>query len=141
MSDELKNIIDSLKKQGEMCFSKAATDEQISAFEKENGILFPKQYREWLQFSDGGECFLPAGIQLFGIAHKPLIDVDEDDRPDENYIVIGELSSGDPIVFKKMEEEVSIYNHEAERIEDDERYADFFSFLRDLPAIVGTEDD
>ncbi len=27
-------------------------------------------------FSDGEELFLPAGIQLYGIDHKPVIDVD-----------------------------------------------------------------
>ena len=31
-------------------------------------------------FSDGGEFFLPAGVQMYGVAHKPLINVKEDDR-------------------------------------------------------------
>lgn len=137
VSDELKSIIDKLKEQGKMNFLEAATDEQIETFEKEHDIKFPLQYREWLTFSDGGEFFLPAGVQFYGVAHKPLIDVDDDDRPDDSYVVIGALSTGDPIVFKKNEEQISIYNHEDGVIEDDESYEDFYSFLKDLHDMLG----
>lgn len=41
--------------------------------------MLPSKFKEWLLFSDGGECFLPAGIQLYGVAHKPLIDVNDND--------------------------------------------------------------
>jgi hypothetical protein len=54
--------------------------------------------------------------------------VNDSDRPDENYIVIGALSSGDPIVYEKAGEKISIFNHEAGRIEDGETYTDFFAF-------------
>ena len=137
ISDELKEIIDQIKKQGKMSFIEAATEDQIAHFEKENGIHLPSKYKEWLLFSDGGELFLPAGVQMYGGAHKPIIDVEEDDRPDENYIVIGALAAGDPILCEKSGEKISIYNHEAERIEDDEIYEDFFAFLRDLNEILG----
>lgn len=36
-----------------MRFLEAATEDQISQFEKENEIQFPTQYKEWLQYSDG----------------------------------------------------------------------------------------
>lgn len=137
VSDELKGIIDKLKEQGKMNFLDAATDEQIEAFEKEHDIKFPVQYKEWLTFSDGGECFLPAGVQFYGVAHKPTIDVDDDDRPDDSYIIIGALSTGDPIVFKKTEERISIYNHEDGVIEDDESYENFYAFLKDLYDLLG----
>lgn len=137
VSDELKSIIDKLKEQGKMNFLEAATDEQIKSFENEHNIKFPSQYREWLTFSDGGEFFLPAGVQFYGVAHKPLIDVDDDDRPDDSYVVIGVLSTGDPIVFKKNEERISIYNHDDGVIEDDESYEDFYSFLKDLYDLLG----
>lgn len=48
----------------------------------------------------------------------------------DGYIVIGALASGDPIAFKKMEERISIYNLEDDRIEDDETYEDFYAFLK-----------
>ncbi len=137
MSDELKKIIDDLNKQGKMHFLEAATEDQITEYEKKNAIKFPVQYREWLLFSDGGECFLPAGVQFYGVAHKPLIDVDDNDRPEDDYIVIGALASGDPIVFKQGEENISIYNHEEGCIEDDETYDDFQSFLKDLYDVFG----
>ena len=80
ISDELKQVIDQIKDQGKMRFLEAATEEQIALFEKENDIKLPAQYKEWLQYSDGGELYLPAGVQLYGVAHKPLIDKDDNDR-------------------------------------------------------------
>lgn len=136
-SDELKNIVDQLNKKGKMNFLDAATEEQIFEFEKKNEFTLPLKYKEWLLFTDGGECFLPAGVQFYGVAHKPLIDIDNNDRPNDNYVVIGALATGDPILCKKSEEQISIYNHEAGRIESDEIYIDFFSFLNDLYKLLG----
>ena len=137
VSEELKNIIGRIKKQGKMYFIEGATEEQIISFESKNGISFPLQYREWLEFSDGGEFFLPAGVQLYGVAHKPLIDINDNDRPNEEYVVIGSLAFGDPILYKKEEEQIVIYNHEADRIEEDERYQNFYAFLNDLYELLG----
>lgn len=137
MSDELKKIIEQFNERGKMRFFEAATEEQIVAFENEHGITLPEKYKEWLQYSDGGDLFLPAGIQFYGVAHKPIIDVNNEDRPNENYIVIGALSMGDPVVFEKSKEQISVYNHEAERIEEDETYADFIEFLKGLYELLG----
>lgn len=98
ISDELKNIVDTISEQGKMSFFDGVTEEQITRFEEENNVKLPTQYREWLTFSDGGECFLPAGVQFYGIEHKPIIDVNSADCPDDKYIVIGALSTGDPIL-------------------------------------------
>lgn len=137
MSNELQRILDTLKQQGRMDFKPEATSDEISKFERENGIEFPAKFKEWLLFSDGGELFLPAGVQFYGVSHKPLIDVSYDDRPTENYVVIGGLSTGDPVLFAKGEERISIFNHEAGIIEDDESYDDFFAFLKDLYELLG----
>lgn len=137
ISKELSDIIDQIKPQGKMRFLDGATESQIAEFELKNNIKFPLKYREWLLFSDGGEFFLPAGVQMYGVAHKPVIDVSDNDRPSENYIVIGALSSGDPILCEKNGERISIYNHEAGRIEDDETYEDFHAFLNDLYEMLG----
>ena len=64
ISDELKSIVDMLNRQGKMCFIDGATEDQIAQFEKEQDIQLPLKYKEWLFYSDGGECFLPAGVQL-----------------------------------------------------------------------------
>lgn len=140
ISEELQKIIDTISAQGEMKFLESATDEKIAAFEKEHNIKLPTKYREWLKFSDGGEIFLPAGIQFYGVEHKPIIDVEDDDRLDDSYIVIGTLASGDPIVFKKTEERISIYNLEDDRIEADETYKDFYAFLNDTHDMLGIGD-
>lgn len=137
ISDELSRIIEQLKKQGQMSFCQPATKEQIEEYEQKNGFSLPEKYREWLLFSDGGECFLPAGVQFYGISHKPIINADDNDRPNDRYVVIGALSTGDPVLCKKSEEEISIYNHETGRIEDDEKYKDFFEFLNDLYDLLG----
>ena len=137
ISDELKKTINLLNQEGKTVFLEGATEKQISQFEKENGLILPEKYKEWLQFSDGGECFLPAGVQFYGVAHKPLIDVNENDRPSDKYIVVGVLSTGDPILCSRDGEQISIYNHEAGTIENDEIYADFFAFLNNLYDLLG----
>ena len=137
ISDELKQLVNKFNEQGEMNFCKETTENKILEFEKEHNIKLPAKYKEWLLFSDGGEFFLPAGIQLYGIENKPTIDVDNNDRPSEEYIVIGALASGDPILCEKAGEKIAIYNQEAGRIEDDEIYDDFIAFLNDLRNLLG----
>ncbi len=137
VSEELKAIIDRFNEQGKMIFLGGATEKQITQFEKDPEIAFPEKYKEWLRYSDGGELFLPAGVQFYGVAHKPVIDVNENDRPDENDIVIGALASGDPVLCEKSGERISIYDHEAGGIDDELTYDDFFTFLNDLYDLLG----
>ena len=134
----IREIISS---QGKMAFMSGASEEQILEFESKNGIVLPEKYKEWLRFSDGGECFLPDGVQFYGVAHKPFINLDDNDRPSEEYIVIGALASGDPILCEKTGERISIYNLEAGRIEEDETYEDFFAFLNDLYDLLGLKEE
>lgn len=140
ISEEIKKILDKFLQLGNISLVEATTDTTINLFEKENNINFPQEYREWLLVSDGGELFLPAGIQFYGVEHKPLIDLNNDDRPSDEYIVIGALASGDPILCKKSGNQIVIFNHEDRKIEDDEVYSDFVDFLKDIPNIVGIED-
>lgn len=137
ISEELKTIIDKLNEQGKMRFFEGATDEQISLFEKEKRVVLPSKYKEWLLFSDGGEFFLPAGVQLYGVARKPIIDIDDHNKPNDDYLVLGALASGDPLLCKKTGEKISIYNQQAGRIEEDEVYDDFYAFLKDLYDLLG----
>ena len=136
-SDDLRKIIDLLNQQGKMVFLEGATEEQISQFEKENEVKLPEKYKEWLCFSDGGECFLPAGVQFYGVAHKPLIDVIVEDRPDDNYFVIGALASGDPVLCEKTGEKIAIFDNETGSIDDELVYDDFFALLTDLYDLLG----
>ena len=120
ISNELNAIVTQIKQQGKMNFLAGATENQIEEFEKKHSLKLPLKYREWL-----------------GVNQKPVIDVSEDDRPNDNYVVIGALASGDPILCEKGGERISIYNHEAGVIENDEIYEDFFAFLIDLHEILG----
>lgn len=135
--EELQNMIDYLNANGKTRFLKPATSEQIAEFENINEIKLPDLYKEWLLFSDGGELFLPAGLQLYGVVNNPTIHFDDSDRPNDKYVIIGALATGDPILCEKDSEKVSIYNREAGRIEDDEIYEDFFALLNDLEGILG----
>lgn len=137
VSDELKDIIEQLTGNGKMVFLEGATDEQITKFEKGHEIALPEKYKNWLRHSDGGELFLPAGIQFYGVAHKPVIDVNENDRPDDKYIVIGALASGDPVLCEKSGEKISIYDHETGSIDDEMIYDDFFALLNDVYDLLG----
>lgn len=137
LNERLRTIIARFIGQGKMVFSEGATEEQISEFEKTHGIALPFQYKEWLKISDGCMLFLPAGVQLYGIAHKPFINANETDRPDDSYIVIGGLATGDPVLCQRGSEMISIFNHEDGQIEDDERYCDFCAFLDDLYNLLG----
>ena len=137
ISDELKLIVAKLQSQGKMTFLPGVTLEKIEKFETEKKVKLPIKFKEWLQFSDGGDLYLPAGLQLHGVEHKPIIDVDDNDRPGEEYVVIGALATGDPILCEKVGEKIAIYNHEASRIEDDEVYTDFTAFLLDLYELLG----
>ena len=135
---QLSNIIVQLKSQGQMDFLPSVTNAEIGAFEVNNKVYLPIQYREWLMFSDGGELFLPAGIQLYGIAHQPIINVNDSGSPNEEYIVIGTMSSGDPIICERGREVISIYNSEAGKIESDETFADFYEFISNLSEVLVT---
>ncbi len=128
-----------VSKFGKCKLNKPATKEQIESFEKKNKIELPQKYKEWLLYSDGGHICLPAGIQFYGVLQKPQIDISSEDRPDDTYVVIGALATGDPILFKKYTEQVAIYNQETNKIEDGEVYDDFFKFLNDYKNILGLE--
>lgn len=137
----MEELFSKLKNRKDMLFFEAATLKDIRNFEHKNNIQFPKSFKDWLLLSDGGDLYLPAGVQFYGVAHKPLVEVDSDDSPDKNYVVIGTLSMGDPIVFKNGNEDISIYNHEEARIDTEETFCDFASFLQNLPGIIGLEEE
>lgn len=137
ISEELKELVDIFNKQGKMDFLEAITEEKADDFEKLHDIKMPTKYKEWLQYSDGGELFLPAGIQLYGLEHKPMLDVNDNSRPNDDYIVIGVFASGDPILAKKDEETISIFNQEIGEIDDELIFPDFIAFLRELPDLLG----
>ena len=136
-SDDFKTLVDQFNEQGKMNFLEGATEDQISQFEKDNDIVLPSKYKEWLAFCDGGEFFLPAGVQMYGVVHKPIIDIEDNDRPDAKYIVIGRLASGDPVLCENNQEKIYVFDHEVGEFDKELTYGDFFAFLNDLYDLLG----
>lgn len=63
--DEIKLIQDDW-----MCseFHEPASESEIAAFERENGIVIPQSYKDFLVLSDGGELFGAVGnVWLYGV--------------------------------------------------------------------------
>ena len=54
-----------------------------------------------------------------------------------NYIVIGALASGDPVLCEKSGEKISIYDHETGSVDDELIYDDFYAFLNDFYDLLG----
>jgi hypothetical protein len=131
-NNELSMLVKELEVKGTVIFVQGATEGQISEFENKNKIGLPAKYKEWLLFSDGGELFPPAGIQLYGVAHSPIIDVEDNDKPNDNYIVIGAFADGRPILCEKNNEHILIYDHEIGEIEKDDIFDNFFDFLNKI---------
>ncbi len=132
----MKAKIEELTAMGEMRFCDGATDDQITKFERDHACALPLEFKEWLRCSDGGELFLPAGIQLYGVGHEPTIDAQDGKR----IIIIGALSDGDPILCESGNSKIAIFNVEAGEILDDEIYDNFYAFLEDLPNLLGIEE-
>jgi hypothetical protein len=83
-----------------MMFFPGATDEEISAFEQKNGIVFPKLIRQWLRFSDGC-CLFDTVISFYGVAHGHRIFVQDD-----GYTCIGIFNYGDSVCIKSNSEKI-----------------------------------
>ncbi len=137
MGNKLDSIISKLKNTGDMSFFDGVSEDDIINFEKNNNVKLSSELRQWYLYSDGGEFFLPAGLQLYGVLHKPVIDLNDSDKPNDDYYVIGRLSWGDSVLCKKDSDEIFVYNHENGTISDDEVFSSFFEFIDNLGAFLG----
>lgn len=136
-TEEFHRIYAQLKAEKMILVKGPAAYTAIVRFEKANSIMLPETYKQWLQLCDGGDLYPPGGVQLYGVAHKPFIDLSDTDRPDNGYVVIGAMAWGDPLLFRVGSEKIVIYNHEIGRIEPDEMFDDFYAFLQALPQTLG----
>ncbi len=138
--DAWESKLEGLKKYGRIKTEPWVTAEDIRRFEERTGIRIPALYREWLQISDGGYLFPPAGLQLYGVSHRPLIQLAADIPADGVYAIAGAMPYGDPVLFKVGSEEFMLFNQEDGRIEPEEVFPDFSSFLDHIPSLLGLED-
>ena len=80
-------------------------------------------------------------MQFYGVAHMPLIDTEDDERPDGSYIAIGRMCNGAPVLFRKGSQKFAVYFSEDGEIDDDLVYEDFYAFLDDLYDLLGLDDE
>jgi len=136
----MNEMIEQLKEKPKMKFLPAASDNEVMQWEKENGVILPGEYKEWLRFSDGGEIFIP-GAQLYGVKHKPLLSYfnqpdERGDLPDVFY-VLGEFCFGDLLCFVKGENNIIQWDHE--NWEEFTRWDNFNAFLSEAEELFGED--
>jgi hypothetical protein len=100
-----------------MDFFPSATDEDISAFEQEQNIVFPELVAQWLRFADGC-CLFDTLISFYGVAHGRRVSIQDD-----GYTCIGVFNYGDTVCVKNDSEAVYLFGETV--IE----YADFNDLL------------
>ena len=86
-----------------------ADEEQITAFEKSYGIKLPKEYREFLEFSNGAGMFEAGCIDIFGVNKAEKYSLytrneeeirrvyDMDEKLPDHFLIIGSDGEGNPI--------------------------------------------
>jgi len=104
-----------------MEFNKSATEKEIAEFEKRNKVVFTEAVKGWLKYTDGCRLF-DGTIQLYGVAHTPLIEINPKGVED-GFIEIGAFNYGDSICIKN--EKSTIFLCGETTIE----YNDFEDFL------------
>ena len=101
-------------------FFEPVDEEVMKQWEKENIILIPELYKEWLRFSNGAVI----RNQLAHFYGKEGFEVDNPDYP-EDCVIIGDLiGDGERLAFSKITGNILRINHGRVR-----EYNDFASFL------------
>lgn len=135
MERKLELALKKIEETGRISLKAPATKEEIDAFKKTNEVCLPEQLSEWLMISDGGDLLLPAGVQLYGVSHKPFIEMDERVIPKDRGIVIGAMANGDPVVCFFEDGRVAIYDNEAGCFDEDEVFPCLEDFFDKIPAL------
>ena len=104
-----------------MEFYKGASDEAITDFERKNKFQFPKSVKAWLKYTNGC-CLFDSTVQLYGVTHPPLIDVNPKGIG-EGYIEIGAFNYGDSICITGGQSKIFLC------AETTIEYSDFEDFL------------
>ncbi|MCL2064872.1 MAG: SMI1/KNR4 family protein [Candidatus Cloacimonetes bacterium] len=106
-----------------MSLNPGATTEEIDIFEKRNNFTFPKDFREWLKYTDGCKLF-DNSIHFYGILHQPYVDTNPKGIS-YNYIEIG-YAFGDPICILNGSQKIYQYG---ETVIEHENFKTFFALV------------
>lgn len=132
LKDILVKVVDLCEEKGPVygykntIIGKPVTDDEITAWEQEQGIALPEQYKQFLHFANG--------IQFFGSSEyisglKGLRVSDE--YLDADYIYMGEMiGDGTMICMSKTNGRIYIADHGA--YEDKGEFADFLEYFVDF---------
>ena len=108
----------------------------IEDFETKNGFKLPASFKEWLEkdecpdHGDYGFC------QFYRINKDPVINIKDVYMVSGcEYLVIGSLADGDPILCKKTKDtdnKLCIYDIHAGMIHENEIYNDIWALMNDI---------
>ncbi len=114
LEKEIRTILDIYDKYkdqlGSFEFFEPATEQEISDWEKKNGITLPESYKDWLRFSNGSTIDM-CTAEFFGLEKITKHIKDKTCLPDE-YVWIGNIiGDGERLLFSKVTGRIIRNNH------------------------------
>jgi len=133
MNQTIQKLIDT---NAPMRFKPGADAGAVEKYEQAAGITIPASYREWLDFSDGGEIFVP-GTEFYGVNADERFSLYSENDPkarevfslDASMLIVGQLNFGDLVCLDVNSGEIIQWDHELD--EEYLRWTDIFSFIED----------
>lgn len=120
-----------------------ADQNSIMRYEDSVNISLPKEYQEWLLFSNGGEIFVP-GTLLFGVGDSETHSLVEQNRDaarelfalNDSLLIVGRFNFGDLLCLDLRSGEAVQWDHELD--EEFLRWPSFYQYLdEEITAFVG----
>jgi len=114
LEKEIRIILDIYEKYkdelGNFKFAEPATEQEISAWEKTNGITLPESYKDWLRFSNGSTIDM-CTAEFFGLEKITKHSKYKTCLPDE-YVWIGNMiGDGEALLFSRLTGKIVRHDH------------------------------
>ncbi len=139
--NELKDVIaelleycDEKEEEGELGktkFSNPVSEEEIEAWEKENGVKIPESYKQWLRFT--GDCIIDGTTAEF---YSPK-NFRTEYVPDDLVIIGEEVGDGEVVCFSKETGSIMSYFEGDVDIE----YDTFDKAIKEVLRMMGKDED
>ena len=120
--EEILEIKDELEDEGEFEFNNPTNDVEIERWEKQNNIIIPEQYKDWLKFSNGSK--IDGEFAVFFEVDRLIVNKDEFDEP---IVIIGSMvGDGEILAFSiKTGEILKILDGRVRKFETFQKYLQF----------------